>query len=116
MKTREYIYRGSEEMYLLNAFSLNMLAEYPAQPLFEEVSLDQVRNSLQNGFTSAVGHADTAAVFSDQLGINVPANRTNVSLVKGDIAVIGQYRGPRLPEGVSTLPEGASIVWLQVTI
>jgi hypothetical protein len=103
-------------MFLLNAFSLNMLAEFPAQPLFEEISLDEVQKSLEDGFTSAVGHADTAAVFSSQLGIEVPANRTTVSLKKGDTAVIGQYRGPRLPEGATTLPEGASIVWLQVTV
>jgi hypothetical protein len=30
-------------MFLLNSFSLNMLAEFPAQPLFEEISLDEAR-------------------------------------------------------------------------
>ena len=103
-------------MLLLNAFSLNMLAEFPAQPLFEEISLDEAQKSLADGFASVVGHADTAAVFSDQLGIEVPTNRTTVSLKKGDVATIGQYRGPRLPEGATILPEGASIVWLRVTV
>jgi hypothetical protein len=103
-------------MLLLNAFSLNMLADYPAQPLFEEVPLDEVRSALAAGFESAVGHPDTARVFTDTLGFEVPANRANVSLSKGDIAVIGQYRGPRLPEGATTLPEGATIQWLRVTV
>ena len=103
-------------MYLLNAFSLNMLAEFPSQPLFEEVSQDEALQSLGKGFISAVGHADTAAVFSEQLKIEVQTNRVSVSLAKGDTAIIGQYRGPRLPEGATTLPEGASILWLRVTL
>jgi|SRR3989344_4436737 len=101
---------------LLNAFSLNMLAEFPAQPLFEEVSLDEVRSELCEGFTSAVGHADTAAVFQSELGMPVNAERVTLSLKKGDKAIIGQYRGPRLPEGCSTLPTEAAIQWLRVTV
>lgn len=103
-------------MLLMNAFSLNMLSVFPAQPLFEEISLDEVRAMLSGGFESAVGHADTASVFSEVLGLDVPAERISVSLSEGDCAVIGQYRGPRLPEGATTLPEGATIVWLRVTV
>jgi hypothetical protein len=29
---------------------------------------------------------------------------------------VGQYTGPRLPEGSKTLPEGASVEWLFVTV
>jgi hypothetical protein len=103
-------------MILLNSFSLNMLSEFPAQPLFEEVSLDEARQELADGFESAVGHVDTAAVLSNQLGIEVEARRTTVSLKKGDVALIGQYRGPRLPEGTTTLPEGSSISWILVVV
>ena len=103
-------------MKLLNAFSLNMLAVFPAQPLFEEISLYEAKETLQSGFDSAVGHADTANVFSDLLGIPVPSARATISLQKGDIALVGQYRGPRLPEGATTLPEGASVVWYRVTV
>jgi hypothetical protein len=39
-------------------------------------------------------------------------NRVNVSLKPGDAAIVGQYIGPRLPEGATTLPEGATIKWL----
>lgn len=101
---------------LLNAFSLNMLASLPAQPLFEEISLDEARTTLAEGFSSAVGHTDTAALYADVLGMPVKAERVTIALRKGDRLVIGQYRGPRLPEGCSTLPVGATIQWLRVTI
>lgn len=103
-------------MKLLNAFSLNMLASLPAQPHFCEITREEAKAVLANGFTSAVGHADTAVVFSAELGIPVEANRATVSLKPGDEAVIGQYRGPRLPEGATALPEGASIQWVRVTV
>ncbi len=100
----------------MNAFSLNMLADFPAQPLFEEIALAEVRVALAGGFESTVGHADTAAVYTDVLGFHVPAVRSTVSLTKGDTAIIGQYRGPRLPEGAHTLPEGATIQWLRLSV
>lgn len=101
-------------MYLLNAFSLNMLSGN-ADVHVREVSLDTARN-LAKIATSAVGHADTAAVFADVLGIDVPCNRVSVSLQHGEAALVGQYSGPRLPEGATTLPEGATIKWIIVGV
>ena len=103
-------------MKLLNAFSLNMLATFPASVSVEEITLEQARDHLAAGFTSAVGHANTAAVFGEQLGVTVPVQRITVSLDCGDSAVVGQYRGPRLAEGATSLPEGATIQWLLVTL
>ncbi|MBP9802339.1 DUF1874 domain-containing protein, partial [Patescibacteria group bacterium] len=59
-------------MLLSNAFSLNMVAALPSTINVRELALDEVIKMLNSGFTSAVGHADTAAVFSDQLGVTVP--------------------------------------------
>ena len=101
-------------MFLLNAFSLNMLAGN-ADVHVREVSLDTARN-LARVCGSAVGHADTAAVFADVLGINVPTNRVSVTLEDGDTALVGQYSGPRLPEGATKLPEGATIKWVVVGV
>lgn len=101
--------------FLTNAFSLNMLASLPASVRAEEVSREDAA-ALAAKATSAVGHADTAAVFSSVLGVPVPANRATVSLAKGDRVLVGQYRGPRLPEGATTLPEGATIQWVVVTV
>lgn len=102
-------------MHLSNAFSLNMLGEYPATIEVEECGLDTAKVLAKNS-VSAVGHADTAAVFSDVLGQTVPANRTTVLLQKGEQLLVGQYVGPRLPEGSTTLPEGATIKWLLITV
>ena len=101
-------------MYLLNAFSLNMLVGN-ADVAIREVSLDTARN-LAKIATSAVGHADTAAVFADVLGVPVPCNRVTVALKEGDVTLVGQYSGPRLPEGATSLPEGATIKWLVVAV
>lgn len=103
-------------MILLNSFSLNMIAALPAQILFEEISLDEAKKLLQDGFTSAVGHADTATILADLLQLPVESARVTVSLAKGEVALIGQYTGPRLPEGTTTLPAGSTIKWIKVTV
>lgn len=90
--------------YLLNAFSLQMISEFPSNVKFEEVEI------LPEGLTSAIGHADTAAV------LGVEMNRINVTLNKGDVAYIAQLQGGRLPEGSTTLPEGFSFKYIKVTI
>lgn len=101
-------------MLLLNAFSLNML-NGNADVVVREVT-QEVAAGLAADCISAVGHADTAAVFSHVLGVDVPCNRATVALKDGDVALVGQYSGPRLPEGATTLPEGAAIKWLVVKI
>jgi len=103
-------------MKILNAFSLNMVAAFPASILAEEISLSEARTALESNLESAVGHTDTASVFTEQLGLTVPANRATVSLKQGDVVVVGQYSGPRLPEGCTTLPAGATIKWLRVSV
>lgn len=103
--------------FLCNAFSLNMLASLNAQIRVQEITLGQAQVIAQgDGLISAVGHADTAAVFGEVLCHPVPMNRTTVSLVAGDAIMVGQYSGPRLPEGAAVLPEGASIKWALVII
>ena len=99
-------------MYILNAFSLNMIVGN-IDIIVREVSL-KTAAGLAADCKSAVGHADTAAVFSNVLGVPVACNRATVSLQYGDVALVGQYSGPRLPEGCSTLPEGAAIRWMIV--
>ena len=101
-------------MFLLNAFSLNMLVGN-ADIVVREITKG-VAASLAPACTSAVGHADTAAVFSSVLGVTVPCNRATVALKPGDVALVGQYSGPRLPEGATSLPEGATIKWVVVGV
>lgn len=103
-------------MQLLNAFSLNMVQVPLGTVQFSEISLDEARAILADRFESAVGHPDTAAVFSDVLGMEVPMNRITVEMNNLDTAVVGQYRGPRLEEGATSLPEGATIVWYALRV
>lgn len=91
-------------MYLLNAFSLQMLDKLPATVRIQQVE------SLPEGLTSAIGHADTAAV------LGVPMNRINVKLQSGDTAYVAQLMGGRLPEGSTTLPEGFSFKFIKVEV
>jgi hypothetical protein len=106
-------------MYILNAFSLNMVsAECLPDVRFAELSLHAARELVRSDVdvVSGVGHVETASVFTDILGIPVSYARTNVVLGHGTQAVIGQYSGRRLPEGATFLPEGASIRWVLVTV
>lgn len=105
-------------MKIGNAFSANMLEPGfgRCSVQFAEISLAEAKESLASGVDSAVGHADTAAIFSTELGVSVPPNRATVSLKSGDALLLGQYTGPRLPEGTTTLPDGARIRWIRVTV
>jgi hypothetical protein len=105
-------------MKLLNAFSVNMLvAEARTTTVeFERLTAAEARQALSGGFVSAVGHEDTARIFGQILGLPVEANRTTIALAAGERAVLGQYIGPRLPEGATELPPGARIDWFRVTV
>jgi hypothetical protein len=92
------------KMFLLNAFSLQMLGELPLGFTVSEVA------ELPAGLESAIGHADTARV------LGVPMARINVTLNRGDVAYVAQLMGGRLPEGATTLPEGFSFKFMRVEV
>lgn len=75
-----------------------------------------VAASLAADCTSAVGHADTAAVFSNVLGVEIPCNRATVALKEGDVTLVGQYSGPRLAEGPQAFRRGATTKWVVVAV
>lgn len=66
----------------------------------------------EHAYTSCVGHANTAGLYSETLGLPIEANRISVSLDFGDAIVVGAYQGPRLPEDCTTLPERATLNWV----
>jgi hypothetical protein len=97
--------------YLTNAFSLNMV---PGRFIaaVEPISLPAARRLVvAEGVTNAIGHADTDTVIRNLLGVSQleKGERVSLSLQAGDELVVAQYRGPRLSEGATTLPEGAAI-------
>lgn len=107
---------------ITNAFSLNMLDTIEAQITCTQITIGHAQGLVSTfDYVSAVGHADTATMFSSQLGTVVPCNRMNVELSLTKFTdkhslLVGQYTGPRLSEGATTLPEGAKIQWWNVFI
>jgi hypothetical protein len=107
--------------YLSNAFSLSMIPQCEGILEFSEIETETLQTTIAHieakGFgtlISCVGHADTAKIFSIILGREVLVHRESISLGGDDLLLVGQYIGPRLPEGTTELPEGAIIRWLLV--
>lgn len=64
---------------------------------------------------SAIGHADTATIVSGILGREIPCNRISVPPLKDqDEHYLALYQGPRLPEGTTVLPEGATLTFYRL--
>lgn len=126
-------------IYICNALALGMLDRaVQSRSLTERatkglpriptpISLDRARELVSRGgaeIVPAVGHMDTARVIADQLGLPVEKVYARVTVrLKGgfeepydrlEMALIGAYTGPRLPEGATKLPEGAAIEWWMV--
>jgi len=112
--------------YLTNAFSLNMFPSTDREgefllksagihtiPLTEAEVAEMLEGQT---FVSVVGHAATASLFSALLGTPVSENRQTVVLENGDELIVGQYTGPRLPEGATRLPPEARIRWFRIFV
>jgi len=129
-------------MKLLNALSLNMYDADSLFPVTEKITIEKVKDLLFpvhcdsgeyslsplsrarlenkpkisqiNNCESCIGHADTANVLSTLLQREIPCNRVTVQLKQNEKCIIAQYRGPRLPEGAISLPEGSKIEFFLV--
>ena len=106
-------------MVVSNAVSLNMLPKGITSGgiIFRRISLDEARRLVREAkqIVSAIGHADTARIVGQELGIELQADRRNVTL--GDeLTLVAQYVGPRLPEGATELPQGARIEFFVVRL
>ena len=99
-----------------NAFSMGMLDCFSQGEVSVKCRLlsdEEARAWVsENTPASCVGHADTAALFTNLLGQQVACARVSASLAQGDQLLVGQLTGPRLPEGAVSLPEGARIRWI----
>ena len=106
--------------YLGNALSLGMLdclAEYPVNLVVKQITLEQAKEWVKgHAPESIVGHADTALLLTSLLEQTVEMRRVSTSLSLGDELLVAQYNGPRLPEGATSLPEGASLRWIHVIV
>ena len=99
--------------FITNAFSINMISDL-GKVRVEFVPTDVC--NIPKDVQSAIGHADIAAVISNDLGVELAPNRINNQLKKGETIYVAQYVGPRLPEGAVSLPEGATIKYYKVDV
>ena len=83
---------------------------------FKDVSdiLEFFKRNPDDEIISGIGHRDMAEIVSKDIGMGIPMSRDTIKLdIRDDALVVAQYTGPRLPEGATTLPEGAEIrYWL----
>lgn len=105
-------------IYVANAFSLQMLnMEKVNTVISSPLTIEEVKEVLSNNeFTSSIGHPDTANVLTSLLGVNIPYNRINVTLTPGDVLIVAQLTGGRLPENCSTLPNGFNFKFVKVVL
>jgi hypothetical protein len=122
-------------MLITNAFSINMLPQNPwgsehgstvqFYPLTVQEAARLLKKAENRGepITNAIGHPDTALLVYNILseaGYTLPqAERISVRLEYNllyPVAIVAQYSGPRLPEGATTLPEGATITFWGVRV
>ena len=111
-------------LYLVNAFSLNMLPDGPSGIVrWYRITPSDAANCLRgSACTNAIGHVETDNVVRTLLKEYAchlpPGQRLSVKLrpypqdglgAAGDALIVAQYIGPRLPEGATELPPGAKI-------
>lgn len=95
--------------YLTNAFSLQMLAEFPRHLHVTEIPEYRFTELAKSAY-SVVGHADTARI------LGVEHRRESITVAPGDHILVAQLQGGRLPEGATELPEGFSFRYLFVEV
>ena len=106
-------------MKLLNAFSLQMIDlsfdifDISGQEILKEEAIAILK---RKGVESAIGHEQTAKILSNELGMDIPFNRVNVHLERGESAIVAQIIGGRLPEGVTTLPDGFKMKYIIIQV
>ena len=81
--------------YLLNASVLTNFGRYS----FSEITVDEARKILGDGFVSAIGHSATANILSVVLQMPIEVNRINSRQEIGDKAIVF-WLLQRQPEGV----------------
>jgi len=80
---------------LLNTSILTAFGSYRYEPL----TLEAARQLVAEGFVSAIGHAGTAEVLGELLGVTVPVNRVDYRQRVGETAIVFKLKR-RPPEGV----------------
>ena len=91
------------KVYLTNAFSINMLKEFPISVGFDKIDkfefcvyLDEAIDD--NKLINTIGHDSTISLINTLCGTNLQKNRISIKLEKGDRALVIMI-SERLEEG-----------------
>ncbi len=127
-------------LYIVNSFSINMIADdlldFPLYPepiydgenrclRFKKLSAEELKEKILGNIfcfrvRNAIGHSELDNLVRTHIrelcGVELePGERLTVKLRYRDQALVAQYRGPRLPEGATSLPEGAEIEYWSIS-
>lgn len=107
--------------YVGSFFSISMIdcMSEEGKNIFIQPILNPKKWVIEKGeknIISCIGHEDTVKLINDKLGTRFPYARINISMVEGDIMLVAQYTGPRLPEGATTLPEGTTLRYYEISV
>ncbi len=89
--------------YLVNAFSLNMIKEFPVRLTIDKIDKEEFCQTLDirienEELINAVGHDSTVKLVNTLCGTQLQKNRVEVKMNEGDIALIIMI-SQRLEEG-----------------
>ena len=96
-------------IFLANSFSFQMITHFPCDTHTVEITKEKFDYYKQHA-VSYVGHKDLANL------LDVDYNRESLKLRDGDILLVAQLMGGRLPEGATKLPHNVSIKYLCMQI
>ena len=82
---------------MITILNTSILTSYGSYK-YEQVTTEQAKQAIKDGFISAVGHESTAHIISSVLGVDVLPNRILYQQNVGDIALVFKING-RAPEG-----------------
>ncbi len=82
-------------LYLLNSPILTAYGTYKFKKLSKEEVVAMLKNEL---WVSVIGHQATADFLSQELDMEIPANRQAIKMERGDRAIVFRLYG-RFPEG-----------------
>ena len=95
--------------FIANSFSLQMTAVNSGIMQWNEISKEKF-DSLSQDAISYIGHEDLANI------LGVEYRRESLKLRQGDVLLVAQVTGGRLPEGAPELPENIVIRYFCVQI
>lgn len=119
-------------IFLSSTFTLNMLEDLNCNLESEICTWEEIkqivndlnkygdgRSAIKEGVIEIIngfGHQSTADLIKNLHGINIPMNRVNLVVPRYSWVYVTQYRGERLPEGATELPESAELVPVRVHV